>query len=306
MSMLKGRIIAHEKDRYRIMFEGQEIVGITRGRFQHEAIDATDFPVVGDVVDFSMTGETAVIERIQPRRSLLKRKGADRKGVQPIAANVDFVFIATSLNMDLNRSRLDRYLTLVRDSGAEPVIVLTKSDLKLEVEEVKAQVADWFPSVTVRATGRGGSFEEIKSYLVDGATAVVIGSSGVGKSTLINSLIGRDKLKTSEIREGDDKGRHTTTSRSMHKAHEGWIIDTPGVREIQMLDHDEGFQEVFDDIQALTESCKFGNCGHVSEPGCAIKGAIQTGTLARERWESFLKLRSELAFQMRKRKSKGK
>ncbi len=302
MSMLKGRIIAHEKDRYRIMVEDQEISAVTRGKFQHEAVDATDYPVIGDIVEYSMTSETAVIERIEPRRTLLKRKGADRKGVQPIAANIDYVFIATSLNMDLNRSRMDRYLTLVRDSGAQPVIVLTKSDLKPEVDDLKAQVAIWFPGVDVRAIGLGGNFDELKSYLIDDASAVVVGSSGVGKSTLINALIGSNKLKTSEIREGDDKGRHTTTARSMHRAHEGWLIDTPGIRELQMLDHEEGLQEAFEDIQTLAETCKFGNCGHVSEPGCAIKRAIESGALARERWDSFLKLQREIAAQARKRK----
>jgi ribosome biogenesis GTPase len=302
MSLLFGRIIGHEKDRYRIDFEnGVQLAAVLRGRLLHEALHSTDLPVVGDVVGCILSGEElAVIESIEPRRSLLTRKGAAEKGIQAIAANVDYVLIATSLNQDFNRVRLDRYLTLAWDSGALPVFILTKRDLDPEWERRAAEMEAMFPGVSVHAVEAGGDLSALASFVSEGKVSVVVGSSGVGKSTLINGLLGREILKTGGIRGDDDKGRHTTTSRSMWRAGSGWVIDTPGLRELQMLGHEEGLDAAFQDIADIASLCKFGNCRHREEPGCAILRALDEGSLERERWESFLKLERELAWQRRK------
>ncbi len=302
MSTFSGRVIGQEKDRYRVLFESNiQTWAVVRGRLLHEAVSPIDLPVVGDIVRCAAAGEElAVIERVESRRSLLTRKGAAEKGLQAIAANVDFVLIASSLNQDLNRNRLDRYLTLAWDSGAQPVLVLTKSDLDPDWASARARVQLDFPGLPVHAVRAGGDLSELARYLEDDRVAVVVGSSGVGKSTLINGLIGKEVLKTSEIREDDDKGRHTTTSRSMWRAGAGWLIDTPGVRELQLLGHEDGLSSAFHDVAELALRCRFGNCRHETEPACAIRAALKSGVLARERWENFLKLERELAWQRRK------
>lgn len=302
MSLLYGRVIGQEKDRYRIDFEsGVKLWAVVRGRLLHEAQQSTDLPVVGDVVGCILSGEElAVIEKLGPRRSLLTRKSAAEKGIQAIAANVDFVLIATSLNQDFNRGRLDRYLTLAWDSGAQPVLVLTKRDLDPAWQAQVVEIESQYPGIPVHAVEAGGNLSALAGYLADGKTSVVVGSSGVGKSTLINGLVGEEVLKTGEIREDDDKGKHTTTSRSMWRAQGGWVIDTPGLRELQMLGHEEGLGSAFQDVTDLAGLCKFGNCAHQTEPGCAIQRALEDGALEGERWESYLKLERELAWQRRK------
>ncbi len=302
MSLLLGRVIGQEKARYRIELEsGVQLPAIIRGKLLHEAKDSTELPVVGDIVSCRMSSnELAIIDGVEPRKSLLTRKGAGEKGAQAIASNVDFVLIATSLNQDFNRGRLDRYLTLAWDSGAKPILILTKRDLapdwETRVTELKAQ----YPEIPVHAVEAGGDLSELTQFFADGKIAVVVGSSGVGKSTLNNGLIGREVLDTGAIRENDDKGRHTTTSRSMWRALGGWVIDTPGLRELQMLDHEEGLESAFPEVAELLLRCKFGNCVHKTEPGCAIQGALKEGTLATQRWESYQKPELEMSFQKRK------
>jgi ribosome biogenesis GTPase len=216
---------------------------------------------------------------------------------------VDYVFITTSANNDLNFGRLERYLTFALDSGASPVILLTKADLVEDRESMILSVHERFSDVAIHALTKE-DFESacfFSDYLSAGKTAVLVGSSGVGKSTLSNYLIGADIIDTQEVRESDDKGRHTTTSRSMYKTfYGGLIIDTPGMRELQFSTHEEGFEHLFSDIEELMRNCKFHNCHHQKEVGCAVLEALHSGELLYERWKSYSKIQNEVRHEMRK------
>lgn len=303
MSFKDGLVIGHGKNGYRVQIEERTLLASVRGKLKHEASSAMELPVIGDHVRGQLTGDGAVIEEILPRRSLLARQAAGSKKPQPMAANVDFVMIATSVNQDLNLKRLDRYFTLAFDSGAVPVLVLTKRDLNPDWPRLKAECEAHAPKVTVVAvsTLEDDSWSQLTPFIVQDKVAVLLGSSGVGKSTLTNRLLGAEELDTGGIRLDDDKGRHTTTSRSMWRTKGGgWIIDTPGMREIQLLDNEDGLARTFEDVEALFPLCKFGNCQHNKEPGCAVKKAISDGTLPMDRWESYKKLQLEVESQQRK------
>jgi ribosome biogenesis GTPase / thiamine phosphate phosphatase len=233
-----------------------------------------------------------------PRRTALVR-GAGRRDTraQVLAANVDVVLIVTSINEDMNLRRLERYLTLAWESGAKPVFVLTKADLADDVDAVVKEVESIAFGVPVVAISNvsGAGLDVLRSHLGPGVTAALLGSSGVGKSTLVNTLLGEELLETREIRD-DGKGRHTTTRRELVQLPGGaLVIDTPGMREIQLWVADEGLEEAFEDVTELFGRCRFSDCGHESEPGCAVKAAIEDGSLSAERWESYLKLQRELA-----------
>jgi ribosome biogenesis GTPase len=239
-----------------------------------------------------------VVDRILPRRTRISRKVAWQKTEeQVLAANVDVVFIVTSLNEDLNLRRLERYLILARESGAQPVVLLTKSDLagdpdgaRLAVEAVAADVP-----VHILSSLTGEGLDAVRESLRPGVTAALLGSSGVGKSTLVNTLAGNELLETRELR-SNGQGRHTTVRRELVQLPGGaLVIDTPGMRELQLWVADEALEETFDDVTSLFEHCRFSDCSHESEPGCAVKAAIADGTLAQERWDSYLKLEAELA-----------
>jgi ribosome biogenesis GTPase / thiamine phosphate phosphatase len=213
-----------------------------------------------------------------------------------LAANVDVVLIVSSVNQELNLRRLERYLTLAWESGARPVLVLTKSDLSDDVPAALAEVESVAFGAPVHAissvTGEG--LDEVRAYLRPGVTAALLGSSGVGKSTLVNTLAGEELLETREIRD-DGKGRHTTTRRELVQLPGGGlVIDTPGMREVQLWIAEEGLEEAFEDVTELFGRCRFSDCAHQSEPGCAVKEALANGTLSPERWESYLKLQREL------------
>ena len=214
-----------------------------------------------------------------------------------LAANVDVVFIVTSLNEDLSLRRLERYLILARESGAQPVVLLTKSDLAddpaASLVAVRSVAADVPVHALSSVTGEG--LDAVRSYLRPGVTAALLGSSGVGKSTLINTLAGNELLETQELR-SDGQGRHTTVRRELVQLPGGaLVIDTPGMRELQLWVADEALEETFDDVTSLFEHCRFADCTHESEPGCAVKAALADGTLPHERWDSYLKLEAELA-----------
>jgi ribosome biogenesis GTPase len=214
-----------------------------------------------------------------------------------LAANVDIVFIVTSLNDDLNLRRLERYLILARESGAQPVVLLTKSDLSEDVPAAVSAVESIAFDVPVHPlsslTGEG--LDDVRAHLRPGVTAALLGSSGVGKSTLVNTLAGEELLATREIRD-DGMGRHTTTRRELVQLPGGaLVIDTPGMRELQLWVADEGLEEAFEDVTSLFDLCRFSDCSHDSEPGCAVKAALEDGSLAPERWESYLKLEAEMA-----------
>jgi ribosome biogenesis GTPase / thiamine phosphate phosphatase len=302
-----ARVISEHREHYRLQFSADQVAwGEITGKTRHEAQSRYDYPAVGDWVLATFEGgdEHAVILRVLKRRTCLARKAAGEKDdAQIFASNVDTVFVMTSLNQELNLRRIERYLVMIGESGAEPVLALTKSDL---VDHPEALVLKIMPSaasalvVTVSArTGEG--FEKIQKYFQLGKTSVLVGSSGVGKSTLINRMLGHEVLRVQEVRQEDAKGRHTTTARELvHLPTGGMIIDTPGIRELQLLD-DEGLHEAFPDITELALRCKFTNCQHASEPGCRIKAALESGELAPLRWENFNKLQRELLAARRKR-----
>ena len=245
-----------------------------------------------------------MIQRVLPRASLLRRKAAgETEAVQPLAANVDLAVLVTSLNREFNEKRLQRYLTVIRESGSRAAVALTKSDLAPESEIAARDLAGKYgvPCLAVCSLS-GTGVPALRALWGAGETAVFVGSSGVGKSTLVNALLGRSEQATGDIREDDDRGRHTTTSRRLIALGGGaLVIDTPGMREIQLeAGHEEGLSLSFGRIEELALRCKFSNCRHETEPGCAVKAALESGEVSAEDHASYLKLRRELAFQERK------
>lgn len=304
--LIIARVICEERNLYRLQFSPTiKLWGGITGKMQFEANDRQDFPAVGDFVLAEISGERAVIKHIFERKSVLKRKQVGSSlGIQILSTNVDYAFVTTSMNEDLNIRRLERYITLVSDAGVRPVLVLTKADLcKEDQTGLTQRVQKAFPTVEVYAVTQESFYEAkfLPALLSKGSTSVFIGSSGVGKSTLVNFLIGEYKLKTQEIREDDDKGKHTTTSRQLFVSRfGGLVIDTPGMRELQLLDHEEGLQSQFEEIEELSQQCKFSDCHHKTEPGCSIMSALETGELEIERWDSYQKLLREIRHMQRK------
>ena len=250
------------------------------------ALPSDDHPTVGDWV--LVDNATHLAARVLRRRNLFKRRSpGDPRREQMIAANIDTVFIVASCNQDFSVARLERYLVLAREVGVAPVIVLTKTDLTDAPEDYASAARAIEPGLRVETiNGRdAASAAHLAGYCGRGQTVALLGSSGVGKSTLVNTLRGSDSIATQAIRERDATGRHTTTVREMHRLeHGGWLLDTPGMRELQLSDADAGIAEVFDDIVALVQECRFSNCAHTTEPGCAIRAAIAEGSLSEERY----------------------
>jgi ribosome biogenesis GTPase len=295
-----ARIIGQYRNLYRLVSEQEELAGSISGKLHYDG--SVDFPAVGDWVIIDRPDDhagAAVIRHILSRKSLFLRKSAGTKlnEHQVIAANIDTVFICMSLNADFNLRRLERYLTIAWDSMATPVIVLTKADLcaalGTKLDEI-ASVAMGVDVVACSAENSGG-LDPVRKYIQPGKTIACIGSSGVGKSTLINCLAGKELLATKEIREDDDKGRHTTTYRQLILLPNGGIvIDTPGMRELAIYSGD--LSRAFEDIEELAAQCKFGDCSHSTEPGCAVRQAIANGELSEKRFESYLKLGREMLY----------
>lgn len=298
--LVPGRVIVQQRGLWRLITEGGELDTTLAGRFVHAAAEG-DFPVAGDWVAADPAG---VIHAVLPRATAFTRWAAGPAGgVQVAAANVDVAFLAASLNADLSLRRLERYLAAAYESGAEPVIVLTKADACDDagalVAEVEA-IAFGVPVIPVSSvTGQG--LAEVAAHLAPGRTAVLLGSSGVGKSTLVNALAGAELMATGAIREDDARGRHTTTHRELVLLPSGGLIlDTPGMRELGMFDAEAGVSQTFADIEALAEECRFSDCHHGNEPGCAIQAAVADGRLDAARLKSWGKLQRELAHERRK------
>lgn len=301
-----GRVIGQERDLYRVAFaEEDSSWAQLSGRFRHDHEQSSgSYPAVGDwvVCKNEEHQDRALIQNVLGRRSCFYRKDPG-EGVQVVAANMDVVFIVTSMNRDMNLKRLDRYLSMAWDSGALPVLVLSKMDLAGDAESLLQELADTYVGVPIHGVSvfEPSTCEVLKTYLKPGKTVVLMGSSGVGKSTLTNFFLGEDIIKTQNTREDDDRGRHTTTSRSLYRLPEGALLmDTPGMRQLALVDQEEGVQGLFEDIVALANSCRFNDCAHQSEPGCAIREALESGDLQEDRWESYLKLQREVSHQERK------
>lgn len=299
-----ARVSVQHKDMYKVITESGEIHAEVSGKLSYSASATADYPVVGDWVLVDRKDEksgNAIIHHILTRKSYFERKAPGTAYErQIIAANIDTVFICMSLNNDYNLRRIERYLSIAWDSMATPVIVLTKSDLcndintkLVEIESVAIGV-----DVVVTSSMSGDGYTDILKHFNKGKTIAFIGSTGVGKSTLINKLMGEEVLATKEIRK-NEKGRHTTTHRQLLVLPEGGVvIDTPGMRELQIAGAD--LSKSFDDIEKLAENCYFRDCRHESEPKCAVRKAIDDGTLSAGRFENYKKLQREMLFEERK------
>lgn len=293
------RVVSQEKGLYQIDGDGGVRWAQVSGRFRLDARTPSDYPAVGDWVEADLSGGgTAVIHEVLPRRSVFLRRAAGGGEEQAVAANVDTVFLCIALNGDYNLRRLERYLAVAWESGAAPVILLTKADLCPDLPSRLREVAGVAAGVdvlTVTAMAADG-WRAVSPYLVPGRTLAFVGSSGVGKSTLINRLLGDERLATGGLR-NDGRGRHTTTRRQLIALPGGaMVIDTPGMRELGMWDAGEGLAAAFADIEALASRCRFRDCAHGAEPGCAVRAALEAGGLSGERFLSWQKLRAENAF----------
>lgn len=299
-----ARITEVHRDSYTVRNGNREVPAEVTGNLSFSAESESDLPCVGDwVLARYYDNETlAIIHSLLPRRTFLRRKTPGRRiDYQMIAANIDFGLIVQAADADFNIRRLERYLVMVREGGIKPIILLTKIDLisSGELEEKRSLISnsglDCVTLLVSNITGEGR--DRVAGLMEAGKTYCLIGSSGVGKTTLLNKLIGREQFSTKEVRSGDGKGRHTTTRRQLTSLENGaMIIDTPGMRELGSIGASEGIGETFSDIEDLKGKCRFSNCSHTREKGCAVLAAIADGTLDRERFQSYLKLVNETRF----------
>jgi ribosome biogenesis GTPase len=296
-----ARVTVQRRGAYTLITPQGEMTSQLSGRFAHEALEG-DYPVTGDWVAVAVRPDnaSATIHAVLPRRNAFTRKaaGPGRPVAQVVAANIEVAFLVTSLNAERNARRIERYLATAWESGAAPVVVLTKADLCDDRTAALAEIAPLTRDVPVHvvSTISGEGIEGLRGSFAPGQTAVLLGSSGVGKSSLVNALAGMEMMATGGIREDDARGRHTTTHRELVLLPDGrLVLDTPGMRELGLWDAEAGVATAFDDIEALAATCRFGDCRHEAEPGCAVRAALEDGRLDGDRWRNWGKLQRELA-----------
>lgn len=298
--LIPARIVEVHRELYKIITESGENSARLKGSLFYNGEQNNVYPAVGDfvLVKENHNGED-IIYKVLQRKSKFSRIDSFYEKEQVVATNFDYVFIMTSLNHDFNIKRVERYLTAAWQSGAVPVIILTKSDLCSDHGYYRDQLQRAATGVPIFAVSSftGEGIVELQNYINPTQTIVFLGSSGVGKSSLVNAISGEEIMKVNDIREDDSKGRHTTTHRQLIMLQNGtMIIDTPGMRELGMWDVSKGINAAFDDIEELAVSCKFRDCSHNAEPGCRVKEALENGELSIERWENYVKLKKEAKF----------
>lgn len=297
-----ARVICQHRDAYDLWAETGEMRADVAGRFRHDHTSRADWPAVGDWVAVMPrpAEQAATIHAVLPRRSRFSRKAAGEETVeQVVAVNVDVVFIVSGLDGDFNVRRLERYLTLAWESGVRPVIVLNKADVcpDAATRVATAEGVAFGNPVIVTSAATGGGLEELRAKLGPGLTGVFMGSSCVGKSSLVNALLGKTRQSVQTVREDDSRGRHTTTSRQLVLLPcGGMVVDTPGMRELQLWVDEEGVERAFADVSMLASQCRFADCTHQSEPGCAVQAAVASGLLKPERLSSYHKLQREARY----------
>ena len=306
-ALVPARVGIEHNHIYRVFTAEGERMAQAAGRLKHEATGQDQLPAVGDWVAVALneTDNTATIRSILPRRSSFSRKAAgDPTKRQVVAANIDFVLVVAGLDRDFNPRRIARYLVAAAESGARPVVVLNKRDLRKDLDAAFGEVRDAAPSVPIHATcGKtGAGVDQLETYLAPGRTVALLGSSGAGKSTLINRLLGEERQRTQPVRHTDQRGRHTTIHRELITCPGGGIIiDTPGMRELQIWDSDRALEDAFTDIDELASECRFRDCRHVTEPGCAVHNAVEEGKLNSARLNQYRRLAEERAELVRRR-----
>jgi len=292
-------VVAHARALRARGAEGEQIAGVS-GRLRHTSRSPEDLPVVGDWVALRPRdgGDRTLVHAVLPRRTAFVRRAAGEITVQQVlAANVDTIFLVMGLDRDYNPRRIERALVLAWESGADPVVLLNKADLCADVESRRVEIEAAAPGVPVRviAAKEGRGLEALAPWLQWGRTVALLGSSGVGKSTIVNRLLGEERQRTRAVRESDQRGRHTTTHRELViLPGGGLLLDTPGLREIQLWASEEGLATAFEDVEALAPRCRFRDCEHGSEPGCAVRAAVESSELSEKRLASYHKLRAEV------------
>lgn len=306
-------VTAVHRDRYELCMGTELFYGRLKTAVFYNSGEVVMFPTVGDRVEvlWNADGDSTILGVLERKSVFMRLNATQGQPDQAVAANFDYVFITMSLNKDFHPSKLERYLTVAWQSGGTPVILLTKSDLMEDREQVLAQVSTLAPGVDVYCVSSytGEGFMQLEKYFANGKTIVLLGSSGVGKSSFVNVVMGTEQMQTGDIRESDAQGRHTTTYKQMFRIPDqitlpdksvlkggGRIIDTPGMRKLVMGEGTDGIELTFDDIEELASQCRFSDCRHQTEPGCAVRRALEDGTLDQRHWKTYLSLQKEEAY----------